>query len=69
MIANFREVFIITFFTSHLRKLKLQKFCCPRVKRTNRVSILAYFYTAAYKSVSASVPLTAITEVIQNAAT
>jgi len=28
---------------------------------------MAYFYTAAYKSVSASVPLTAITEVIQNA--
>ena len=27
---------------------------------------MAYFYTAAYKSVSASVPLTAITEVIQN---
>jgi len=26
-----------------------------------------YFYTAAYKSVSASVPLRAITEVIQNA--
>ena len=28
---------------------------------------MAYFYIAAYKSVSASVPLTAITEVIQNA--
>ena len=52
---------------SHSRKLKPWKFWCPCVKRMNCVSILAYFYIAAYKSMSASVHLTAITEVIQNA--
>ena len=42
MVGNFREVFIFAFFASQepfARKLKPRKFCCPRVKRTNRVLI------------------------------
>ena len=61
MVGNFHEVFIFAFFTSQepFAKIKTVKILLP--------TCLAYFYTAAYKSVSASVPLTAITEVIQNA--
>ena len=38
---------------SHSRKLKPRKFCCPRVKRTNRVSILGLvLYSSLQKRVS-----------------
>ena len=38
---------------SHLRKLKPRKFCCPRVKRTNRVSIPGLLlYSSLQKRVS-----------------
>ena len=50
-----------------MRKLNT-KIRCPRAKRTNRVSIpslLGTIYIAAKRSVLASVPLTAITEAIQ----
>ena len=64
MVGNFREGFI---FASQepSAKIKTTKICCPRAKRTNRVSIpslLGTIYIAAKRSVLASVPLTAITE-------
>ena len=38
---------------SHLRKLKQWKFCCPRVKRTNRISIPGLLlYSSLQKRVS-----------------
>ena len=70
MVGNFREGFTFAFFASQepFAKLKPRKFCCPRVKRTNRISILSpleIIYTPANRRVSASVPLTAIAEAIQ----
>ena len=69
MVGNFREVYLFSCFSqvkSHLWKLKPQKFCFPRVKRMNHVSIPGLLlYIAAYKSMSASVPLTSITDIIQ----
>ena len=67
MVGNFREGFI---FASQepSAKIKTTKICCPRAKRTNRVSIpslLGTIYIDAKRSVLASVPLTAITEAIQ----
>ena len=52
---------------SHSRKLKPRKFCCPSVKRTNRVLIpgLLLYSGAANKSMSASVPLMAIAEMLR----
>ena len=71
MVGNFREGFTLRFsrVKSHaFAKLKPRKFCCPRAKRTNRISILSpleIIYTPANRRVSASVLLTAIAEVIQ----
>ena len=56
MVGNFRKVFIFVFFASQepfARKLKPRKFCCPRVKRTNRVSIPGLLlYSSLQKRVS-----------------
>ena len=70
MIGNFCKGFIFTFFASQepFTKLKLRKFCHPCAKQTNQVSIsglLGSIYLAANKSVSASMPLTAIAKAIQ----
>ena len=71
MVGNFREVFIFAFFMSQepFVKIKTAKILLPMCKANEpRFNPWPnYFYTAAYKSVSVSVPLTAITEVIQNA--
>ena len=70
MVGNFREGFIFTFFASQepSRKLKLRNFCCPRAKRANRVSIRPTSISScsnSKRSLSASVPLTAIAQTIQ----
>ena len=71
MVGNFHEVFIFAFFTSQepFMKIKTAKILLPmcKVNKPHFNPWPSYFYTAAYKSVSTSVPLTAITEVIQNA--
>ena len=70
MVGNFCKEFIFVFsqVKSHSHKLKLQKFCHPCAKRTSQVSIpglLGTIYVAANRTVSASVPLMAIPEAIQ----
>ena len=70
MVGNFCKVFIFAFFASQepFVKIKTVKILLPMCK-ANKPRFNpwpSYFYTAAYKSVSASVPLPAITEVIQN---
>ena len=70
VVGNFCEVLIFAFFASQepFAKIKTTKILLPTCKANEpRFQYPAYFYTAAYKSVSASVPLKAITEAIQNA--
>ena len=56
MVGNFREVYLFSCFSqvkSHLWKLKPQKFCFPRVKRMNHVSIPGLLlYSSLQKHVS-----------------
>jgi len=55
MVGNFCEVFIFAFFASQepFAKIKTAKICCPRVKRTNRVSIPGLLlYSTLQKRVS-----------------
>ena len=73
MVDNFHEGFIFAFFTlqelfTKIKTAKPRKFCHPRAKRMKCVSIpdlLRTVYIAAKRSVSVSVPLTAITVAIQ----
>ena len=68
MVGNFRKVFIFAFFASQdpFAKIKTAKILLPKCKVNEpRFKSMAYFYTAAYKSVSASVPLMAIAEMLR----
>ena len=60
MVGNFRV------FREPFANIKIAKFCCPRAKRTNRISICPTCnYLAANRSGRLQVPLTAIAEAIQ----
>ena len=70
MVGNFREVFIFVFFTSQgpFAKIKTAKILLPTCKANEpRFNPWPISIQQPTKALSASVPLTVITEVIQNA--
>ena len=67
MVGNFREGFIFVFFVSQepFVKIKTAKILSSTCKQMTIPDLLGTIYIAANRTVSASVPLTAIAEAIQ----